>query len=130
MDTRIMAVGSAKTKTGKKRRSRVRITGFWLNSIGFENGKLVSAEYNYGNVILKAHDSDIATYESLVNGIRKNKSSLLQVRQDLKNKQYTPHIEIKGFWLENLGFTIGSVIAVQYENGLINIRLLDLSKLL
>jgi hypothetical protein len=36
---------------------------------------------------------------------------------------------MKGLWLENFGFTIGSLIAVRYEYGFVQILLIDLDKL-
>ena len=127
METKVMSVGSAKTKVVNKRRPRIRLTGFWLNEIGFEGGKLAAAKYDHGTILLHAHDSD--NYRNLVRGAFKEKSGLFQVRQTTHNRKLTTHIEIMGFRLETLGFSIGNVIAVRYEYGFIKITLIDLNKL-
>lgn len=127
METKIMTVGSAKTKVVNKRRPRIRLSGFWLNEIGFEGGKLAAAQYDHGSILIRAHNSD--NYRNLVRGAVKEKSGLFQVRQTTHNRKLTPHLELKGFRLELLGFAIGSVIAVRYEYGFIKITLIDLNKL-
>jgi hypothetical protein len=127
METKIMSVGSAKGKGVNKRRPRIRLSGFWLDKIGFESGKLATAKYDHGSILLRLHDSD--NYKNLVRGAFKEGSGLFQVRRTVRNQKTVSHIDIKGFRLETLGFTIGSVIAVQYEHGFIKIMLIDLDKL-
>ena len=127
MTTKVMVVGSAKdTRTHKP---RIRITGFWLDEIGFTCDSLATADYEPGQIIIKLQGSGIDTYSRVIKEVLASKGGLLQVRLEWHNKKKTPHLEIKGLWLENFGFTIGSVIILQIEYGVINIRLVDLDKL-
>lgn len=43
-------------------------------------------------------------------------------RYQKRGIQTVPKIQIEGKWLEELGFSIGSTINVEYENGSIRIR--------
>ena len=131
MDTKVMVVGSAKASytNTDRRRPRIRLAGFWLNEIGFEYERLVTAEYQNGRINLKAEGSGIETYKSLVKDVRKNNSDLIKVENQYHNKKLTPHLEIKGFRLNDLGFNIGSVILVRFKYGHIEIILLDISNL-
>jgi hypothetical protein len=126
METKLMSVSGAKTKVVNKRAPRIRLSGNWLDTIGFEGGKLAAAQYDHGSILLRAHDSD--NYRNLVRGAYKTGAGLFQVRQTTHNRKLTSYIEIKGARLEPLGFTIGSVIAVQYEHGFIKITLIDLDQ--
>ncbi len=128
MEIKVMAVGSAKTK-GLKRRPRIRLAGFWLNAIGFTPDSLVTARYENKSITFKAEGAGLHTYKALVRRNRADNSGLLQVTEEFHNKKRTPHFEVKGFWLEMLGFTIGSIIVVKYEYGSISIKLLELDKL-
>lgn len=91
---------------------------------------LVTADYDAGIITLKPQGMGIDTYRKLVRQVREKQSGLIQVKNELHNKKRTPHLEVKGFWLEKLGFTIGSVIVVQSEYGLIRIRCIDVERLL
>ena len=127
METKVMCVGSAKTKAVNKRAPIIRLTGDWLDKIGFEGGKVATAQYDHGSILLRAHDSE--NYRNLVRGAYKTGAGLFQVRRLTHNRKLITYIYIKGARLESLGFTIGSVIAVQYEHGFIQITLIDLDKL-
>lgn len=127
METRIMVVTSAKAKNMIRRRPVIRFQGNWLDEIGFSSGKLATAEYEQGRIILRLQDSD--NYKDLVRSALKASSGLFQVRLETNNKKQFSQIDIKGFWLETIGFTIGSVIAVRYEFGFIKIFLINLEKL-
>ena len=127
MDTKVMIVGSEKGHP--KRRPRIRLAGFWLNGIGFEYNSLVSVKYGQGHIILRLEGFGLETYGKVVKRVMSTKGGLVQIRQEWHNKKLTPHLEVKGIWLEQFGFKIGSIIAVQCEYGVINIRLLDLDKL-
>lgn len=126
MEIKIMNVCGVKSK-GLKRRPRIRLSGDWLEKIGFESGKLVVAKYEYGSIILQAHDSD--KYRNVVKGAFKAGAGLFQVHRGFHNKKWVSSITITGFRLEPLGFTIGSVIAVRSEYGFIKIMLINLDKL-
>ena len=131
MDTKVMVVGSTKASytNTERRRPRIRLAGFWLNEIGFEYEKMVTVEYQNGRINLKLQGSGIETYKNLVKEARKSGLDLIKVENQYHNKKLTPHLEIKGFRLNDLGFNIGSVILVRFEYGHIEIILLDISKL-
>lgn len=129
METQVMLVGSAKTDNLQRRIPRIRLGGFWLGGIGFEPEMIATAEYEKGSIILKLQGSGIDTYKSLAAQARINQTLLLYVRQEFHNKKHTPYIEIRGAWLEKLGFTVKSVILVRTEYGLIRIKLIDPDKL-
>jgi hypothetical protein len=122
-----MVVTHAKAKRVNRRRPVIKLGGNWLDEIGFSAGKLVTAEYTSGRILLRLQDSD--NYKDLVKSALKASSGLFQVRLETNNKKQFSQIDIKGFWLETFGFTIGSVIAVRYQFGFIKIYLIDLSKL-
>ena len=125
MTTKVMVVGSAKdTRTHKP---RIRITGFWLDEIGFTCDSLATADYEPGQIIIKLQGSGIDTYSRVIKEVREGQSGLLQVKPAFHNKKRSPHLEIKGVWLEDFGFAIGSVFVVQAEYGEINIHLVDLN---
>lgn len=127
MTTKVMVVGSEKGFS--KRRPRIRLAGFWLNDIGFKYNNLATVEYEPGKIVIKLQGSGIDTYSQIVKEVLASKDGLLQVRLEWHNKKQTPHLEIKGLRLENFGFTIGSVIVLKIEYGVINIHLVDLDKL-
>lgn len=129
MDTKIITVSRAKAKGSKMHRPKISFAGLWLNEIGFEANNLATLKYEHGSMEIKLQGSGIDTYSRVIKSVRASKIGLLQVREAIHNKKCTPHIEVKGFWLEQLGFQIGSVLLVQYEYGLIDIRLLDIDKL-
>lgn len=129
METKVNVVGSAKSSNEQKRRPRIRLAGFWLEELGFTADCLATVEYAKGQIAIKRQGSGIDTYNQVVKSIRTSQTRLLQVKTEVHNKKRTAHLEVKGFWLEEWGFQIGSVILVQYTYGLIKIRLLDLDKL-
>ena len=125
METRVLVVTSA--KAAHRRRPVVRLQGNWLAEIGFVYGKLVTAEYTPGKIVIRLQDS--GNYKDLVKGALKSSSGLAQVNWKNNNKRKYPRIEFNGFWLEKIGFTIGNVFAVRYEFGLMKLLLIDLDKL-
>lgn len=129
MGTKIMVVGSCKGSDEHKRSARIRLSGFWLNNIGFESDTLVSCSKDNGMLVFEAHGVGIETYHKVVKNLLKSASQLIQVKNELHNKKCTPHLEVKGEWLSQYGFYIGQVIAVQYEYGRITVRVLDIEKL-
>jgi hypothetical protein len=129
MDIRIMAVGSAKLNRSGGRRPRIRLAGFWLEDIGFGPDSLVTAQFGEGSIELRPHGKGVDAYSRIVKQVRETHSCLLQVRNELHNRKRVPHFEVKGLWLEEYGFVTGSVIAVRYSFGYINVKLLDMGKL-
>jgi hypothetical protein len=132
METKVLTVSDVKAYYGRvavkpKRCPVVRLQGDWLNGIGFDMGKLVTAEYGQGKIILRPQDCD--NYKDLVKSALKTNSGLFQVQRETNNKKQFPQIDIRGFQLKQIGFIIGSVIIARYEYGLIKLSLVDLDKL-
>jgi hypothetical protein len=132
METRVLTVSDPKAyyprATAKPKRCPVvRLQGDWLNEIGFNWGKLATAEYGQGRIILRLQDS--GNYKELVKGAFKANSGLFQVRRTTNNKLEFPQIDIRGFRLEQSGFILGSVVIARYEYGLIRLLLVDLDRL-
>ncbi|MCL6592169.1 MAG: hypothetical protein K6U80_19760, partial [Firmicutes bacterium] len=133
METKVLAVSDAKeyytgaTAKKPKRCPVVRLQGDWLSGIGFTCGKLAAAEYGPGRIILRLRDS--GSYKDLVKGALKTNSGLFQVQRETNNKLEFPRIDIRGFRLKQIGFTIGSVMIARYEYGLIKLLLVDLDLL-
>lgn len=128
MNTQLMVIGSAKAGDDR-RRPRIRLSGFWLEDFGFKPDSLIAAEYDKEQITLKLQGEGLDTYKRIVRQLRADRLGLLQVKNELHNKKRTPHIEVKGFWLESMGFPIGGMIAVQSEYGLLRIRRVHLEKL-
>ena len=132
METRVLTVSDPKAyyprATAKPKRCPVvRLQGDWLNEIGFNWGKLATAEYTSGRIILQLQDS--GNYKELVKGAFKANSGLFQVRRTTNNKLEFPQIDIRGFRMEQSGFILGSVVIARYEYGLIRFLLVDLDLL-
>lgn len=123
MDTKIIVVSSAKAGQLEKRRPRIRFTGDWLNTIGFTPGSLVRYRREHGLITFTLLASAANTR------IVHSSIDLLQIRQSKHNGKPTAHFEIKGFWMNDIGFTIGSVVAVQFEYGMIKAGILDIESL-
>lgn len=60
----------------------------------------------------------------------KNMKIAYSTRYSQKNISTVPKIQMEGKWLEELGFSIGSTIAIEYEEGSIRIRPLTEEELL
>jgi hypothetical protein len=129
METKVNVVGSTKTKDGQKRRPRIRLAGFWLEELGFTADCLATVESEEGQIIIRRQGTGLDTYKNIVKQVRTSQTGLLQVKAEVHNKKRTPHLEVKGFWLEELGFHIGSIIVIQATYGLIKILLLNLDEL-
>ena len=129
MNAKIMTVTNAKATGLNNRRPAIKFRGLWLNEIGFEKDNLVELQKEAGSLLFKVHSKGIETYGRLVKSLLKSKSDLIQIQQSRANQKDVPAFDVKGKWLENLGFKIGSVILVQYGTGIIKVRLIDLEKL-
>jgi hypothetical protein len=128
MNTKIITVGKAKTRTEGKFRPKLRFSGLWLDDTGFDYQTLVSVNFDNGYLIFKAQGKGLEEYGKIVKGILRNKMGLLQVSTQKSNGKNVPCFEIKGQWLDNYGFHIGNIVAVQYETNLIRARVIDLAK--
>lgn len=129
MNHKVMVVGSEKASSDGRRKPRIRFAGYWLNDMGFSPDSLVMATYNQEVIDLKVVGYGPDAYKSIVKQVRTNRAALLQVREEIHNKKKTPHLEVKGVWLENLGFKIGSLIVTRIDYGHIQIGLINLDKL-
>jgi hypothetical protein len=129
MDTKIMTV--TKQKHYCSYVPKVRLSGLWLNEFGFNNDKLVSISYSAGNIIIKLEgDGTPEIYLKAAKEVFKNNSgTLLQIARETIKRGFAPRIKIAGMRLNQIGFTIGSIIAVHCEYGLIRLRLLDPEKI-
>lgn len=52
----------------------------------------------------------------------KNIKIQYSTRYNIRNSYSVPKIQMEGKWLEDLGFSIGDTVAVEYEKGCIQIR--------
>ncbi|MCL6592144.1 MAG: hypothetical protein K6U80_19625 [Firmicutes bacterium] len=133
METKVLAVSDAKeyytgaTAKKPKRCPVIRLQGDWLSGIGFTCGKLATAEYGQGRIILRLQEPD--NYKNLVKDALKTNSGLFQVQRETDNKKQFPRIDIRGFRLKQIGFIIGSVMIARYEYGVIKLSLVDLDLL-
>jgi hypothetical protein len=123
MDTKIIVVGSAKAGTLERRRPRIRFTGEWLKPLGFTPDSFVRFSRDQGVVTFTLIASPVKTR------IVHSSIDLLQVKQTKHNGKFTSHFEIKGFWMNEIGFTIGSIIAVQFEYGMIKAMTVDIESI-
>ena len=121
METKSLVVTRAKSSVVNKYRPKIALNGGWLAKIGFTAGKLVAAEYGQGQITIRLQDSE--PRQDLGKGAFKASSGLFQVKTAGKSK--FPFIDIKGFWLEQFGFTIGKAFTVCYEFGLLRLSLID-----
>jgi hypothetical protein len=121
----VLVIGSIKG-SGAKRRPRIRISGFWLESFGFPAGTLVSGEFKEGSIILKAEGTGVKAYSGRVSGIRKSGGCLMQVLNQMHNRKRVPHFEMAALWLEHYGFNIGGAAVLYCSHGLIKIVKLDI----
>lgn len=130
METRVMVVGSVKAENGlKKNKPRIRLTGPWLAEMGFQTDCLATAEYQFRQITIRLQGSGLEAYSKVVKKALSSREGLLQVRQERLRDKRHPHLQLAGFWLEDLGFKIGSLLVIRYEYGLINLQLLDLDEL-
>jgi len=127
MDTKIMVVGSEKST--QRRKPRIRLAGFWLDEIGFHYNSLAAFEFENNRIVIRLEGSGLDAYKRVIKQVLASRKTLVQVKLYQHGKKKNPHMEVKGIWLEQFGFKIGSVLVVQYEYGFITIRLMDLDKL-
>ncbi|MCL6592089.1 MAG: hypothetical protein K6U80_19345 [Firmicutes bacterium] len=127
METKVIAVTNVK-KGANRRVPRITLSGCWLNEIGFVSGKLAVAKYDHGIISLRLEESE--NYRNLVRGAFKDGSGLFQIYGRTRNQKTISQIQIYGIRLETLGFAIGRFTLVQYEYGFIQIKLIDLDKVI
>jgi len=99
-------------------------------NIGFVPDNLVILTREKGKFVFLSQAPGLESYRSISEQVRESGSQLLQVKSGLHNKKRTPHLEIKGEWLEQYGFSIGQTVVVYCEFGVITVRAFDIEKLL
>ncbi len=121
MPSKILTVNYGKGKYGP--RPCIKISGNWLDEIGFTCGKVIAVEYSPGKIILRLLKR---TPRGFTKGGLKGGSRLFQVRR-VRNKTqyYYSYINFSGNWLARSGFTVGKSFAVLYEYGLIKLLLIQ-----
>ena len=128
MHSKILTVTSAKVN-GSKKRAIIKFSGLWLNEIGFSSNNLVEVISEPEKIVFKVCGEGIEAYEKTLKAMLRKKSGLLQIQKSRSNKINVPAFDVKGRWIEALGFTIGSVVLLRYEFGIITSRLIDIDKL-
>ena len=83
METKLMHVTNCIRPNRLK--PRIHLTGEWLSKIGFESGKLATAQYESGSIILRLHEAE--DYKDLVRGAFKDGSGLFQVTGRTRNQK-------------------------------------------
>ena len=125
MQTKIMIVGSSKNNSNS-RRARIRLSGLWLIDYGFNTGKFLTVSCKNGCITFNAVNTD---YKSVVKAAFKNNLKVLQVLQEKRNGILVPIIDIKGNWVSDIGFLIGSIFIMQSNPESITLRLVDVNKI-
>ena len=127
MDVKIMRVSHETNHDNK--RPQIKFKGVWLEELGFSHKTLVVASYENNILTLQAHGKGMDIYKKLVGSVRKNKQHLCQVLDQRRHYIKEPHLIIEGAWLARQGFHVGDVILYKRDQGLIQIKKLDLSSL-
>jgi len=119
-DTRLLTVGCGTDRS--RTMPRIRLSGDWLLPLGFDTGAQVVAEYEADSITftLTSRMKNIYYYPvKQSTGLCAKENNAVMPVYSRRDK---PHIEIKGDWLKKMGFTVGSVLVVRCEKGLIQIR--------
>jgi len=95
-----------------------------LKKYSFDEGVLVKTSFNQGALELVALEAGLDTYRTHVASLRKQKQLLLQV-----HKHKTKRLIIPPAYLKRHNYFIGDVVLIQFAQGLIVIKKLDLVKL-
>lgn len=124
METKILVVTKTKGHIGKEKIPAIKISGESLKMNGFELRKLVAVKYSEGFIELQLHDSKVD-----LDRIR-SKSGFIRVCRNTSTKaKDTPCIIVKGYWLGDMGFPIGTVAVLNIDYAKIQIRALDVEDL-
>jgi hypothetical protein len=122
-----MRVTSA-TANNSGKRAVIKFSGLWLNNMGFETNDIIKVSSEPQNLLFELHSKDAAIYSTAAKSLLKKKSNLIQVQKVRRSKKDVPVFDVKGKWVESLGFTIGSAILIEYDFGIINVKLIGLDK--
>jgi len=125
MKTIIRVITKAKGSTADKPIPTITISEVSLEAYGFKWQKLVALEYSYGVIDLKLHESEVD-----LKRIR-SKSGFVRIGRNLsiKKGQDNPSIIVKGYWLNDMGFPVGTVVAVYMDSKRIQIKRVDMEGL-
>jgi hypothetical protein len=96
---------------------KIRLSGLWLNKIGFMSGNQVEIDYSRECLKLNLFDPNSTLGEE--------KSYKLKIFNSSGGKdRIVPEIRLYGLWLGEIGFKIEDKILVTSDFGVINIALL------
>ena len=128
METQIHVVTSAKGNK-ERRRPAIKLSGKWLFDAGFQPNMLIHLECAKNTIWFKLCDTATISHLELSKKILKSDAKgIFHVGRQWRKKVIVPSICLSGFWLEKFGFTIGGILAVKYEHGIITIRLIELEE--
>jgi len=110
---------------------QVRISGDWLNEIGFTVNSIMAAAAEPDVMTLTLKDADAGECKAFMKYLRGNKMKIVQTRKDPKNRWENPRpcIGITGSLVERAEFKTGDMLAASYDYGAIKLQKLDFEKL-
>ena len=110
---------------------QVRMSGDWLNDIGFTVNSVATVESEPGVMTLALKDEDTGEYKAFMKYLRGNKMKLVQTSKDTHNRWEKPRpcIGITGSIVERAEFKTGDMLAASYDYGVIKLQKLDFEKL-
>jgi hypothetical protein len=120
MPSKVLKVNYVPGKYGP--RPCIKISGNWLNEIGFTCGKVIAVKYSLGKIILRLLEE---TPPEFVTGVWKDGSRLIRVRRVVYKGLYYSYFCFSGVGLVRSGFTVGKTFAVLYEYGLIKLLVIE-----
>jgi len=97
----------------------------WLVDFGFVPNALVTVTAGKENIAVKLWDNGAQRYGEIVKYARTNNAKLIQIGT-LKHPLNTPHIAIKGAFVENAGFAAGDIVSVEASHGFLQLQKLTL----
>ena len=112
-----MKVSSARC-TAHSKRAIIKISGLWLNEIGFESGNLIEVFTSSGKLVLKVCNEDGKS-------VLGKGSTFIQIRKLNTGGKVVPVFTVEGKWIENAGFAMGKIVLVQYEFGGMTIKVIN-----
>jgi len=108
---------------------KIRLSGEWLNEIGFGIGAVATAGAEPGTMTLNLQDAD-TEYNALMKYVRAQKLKIFQVYKEPHNRHGPqPCIGITGSIVDKAGFQPGDMLAASYQQGVIKLQKLDFEKL-
>ena len=111
-----------------KQKPKIVLQGEWVRKAGFEMDSLVLAEFRKGIAVFKIPDKD-GGETTLLHQIKQKEIQLLKVGSTLSKGKTRPSIQAGYSLLAELGFSIGSLVIVMVEYGIIQVKVLDVDML-